>query len=451
MPPPKRLLLVNPWIADFTAYDLWAAPLGLLEVAARLRNRPELAVDFLDCLGMAHPSVSEAFHKKRPDGTGKLPSWSIPKPEALRRLAVPRAFKMYGISEDAFLAELKRRPRPDAVLVTSGMTYQYPGVQRTISLIREFWGDVPILLGGIYATLCAEHARAHSGADKVLPGQAGLSLESALTDLLGMEILLGRSGWHPAFDLLTDASALPLLTTRGCPFHCTYCASHLLQPVCSRRGIEDCLKELMWIRDSFPARHIAFYDDALLHDAASHAKPLFEGIIREDFDFAFHTPNGLQVREIDPELAVLMKKAGVLTVRLSVETTSERLLEKTGTNRKMGDLQSAVGHLEKAGYPRRELDSYLLIGLPGQTKREIEDSVRSVSALGIRSHFSFFSPIPGTVLWGDMATSGLVRDDEDPLLHNKILFLYRGWSVVPEELMELKQFQNQANAALRDS
>ena len=445
----KNILLVNPWIADFAAYDLWAKPLGLMEVAGRLRGHPDLTLDLLDCLEMHHPAVPEAFRRKKSDGTGKLLGWKIEKPEAFRSMNIPRALKLYGIPEAAFAGELERRPRPDAVLVTSGMTYQYPGVQRAIQRIRKQWKGVPVLLGGIYATLCAGHACSHSGADTILPGPAGLSLETALSDVLGTEIRLSRVDFPAACGLLSDVSSLPFLTTRGCPYHCTYCASRLLQPVRAQRPVEACLDELRWISAHLPTRHIAFYDDALLWDADRHAKPLFEGIGREGLGFAFHAPNGLQVKAIDAELAVLMRRAKVQTIRLSVETTSARLSKRTGTDRKMGDLALAAKHLEKAGYRRNELDSYLLIGLPGQTSDEIQESVNTVAALGIRSHYSFFSPIPGTALWGEMAADGLVHDEEDPLLHNKVLFPYRGWSISPDDLARLKESQNRSNAALR--
>ena len=146
-----------------------------------------------------------------------------------------------------------------------------------------------------------------------------------------------------------------------------------------------------------------------------------------------------------------MKRANVKTLRLSVETTSAGLLKRTGSDHKIGALAKAVESLEKAGYRRNELDSYLLIGLPGQTREEIEESVKIVASLGIRSHFSYFSPIPGTALWKDMAAGGRVHDDEDPLLHNKILFPYRGWSITPEALVELKRMQNGFNQSANTS
>ncbi len=73
-------------------------------------------------------------------------------------------------------------PRPDAVLVTSLMTYWYPGVTAAIRLVREYFPGVPVILGGIYASLCPDHARSHSGADLVLTGPWETGLPPHLAD-----------------------------------------------------------------------------------------------------------------------------------------------------------------------------------------------------------------------------------------------------------------------------
>ena len=71
-------------------------------------------------------------------------------------------------------------PVPRAILVTSLMTYWYPGVQETIQLLRSVFPEVPILLGGIYASLLPEHAQEHCGANEVLVGPGEADLEEAL-------------------------------------------------------------------------------------------------------------------------------------------------------------------------------------------------------------------------------------------------------------------------------
>ncbi|HED00998.1 MAG TPA: hypothetical protein ENN18_11580, partial [Proteobacteria bacterium] len=62
--PGPRLALINPWIYDFAAYDLWAKPLGLLYLAAILR-RNGFAVDFVDCLATRHPETSGGLNGER--------------------------------------------------------------------------------------------------------------------------------------------------------------------------------------------------------------------------------------------------------------------------------------------------------------------------------------------------------------------------------------------------
>ena len=51
----KKILLVNPWIYDFTAFDLWLKPLGLLYLASHLLNQG-YEVELLDCLNRLDPS-----------------------------------------------------------------------------------------------------------------------------------------------------------------------------------------------------------------------------------------------------------------------------------------------------------------------------------------------------------------------------------------------------------
>ena len=160
------LLLLNPWIYDFAAYDFFARPLGLLYLAGLLEARG-FEVHLLDCLGTPRA-------RPGPFGTGRYPKEILPTPPPLQD--IPRRYGRYGISEPEFLAQLARLPRPGVILVTSLMTYWYPGVAEAIRLARRRFPGTPVILGGIYATLCPDHARRHSGADLVVtgPGEAAL-------------------------------------------------------------------------------------------------------------------------------------------------------------------------------------------------------------------------------------------------------------------------------------
>ncbi len=123
------------------------------------------------------------------------------------------------------------------------MTYWYPGVAVAIRLAREHFPGVPVILGGIYATLCPEHAREHSGADRVVAGPGEAAIGPLLEEITGwsppgaivpdLDDLDSRP--YPALDLLEHPSYIPILTSRGCPLDCSYCASRQLQPVYRRR------------------------------------------------------------------------------------------------------------------------------------------------------------------------------------------------------------------------
>jgi radical SAM superfamily enzyme YgiQ (UPF0313 family) len=432
----KDVLLINPWIHDFAAYDFWMKPLGLLYAASLLRTFTTHRLTLIDCLDRFHPGLPGPFRGK-PDGRGPFPKETIPKPEAVR--GVPRRFSRYGLPVPLFMSELDRAPRPDAVLVTSAMTYWYPGVQAVIDLVRRRFGGVPVILGGIYASLCPGHARAESGADIVLPGPAEAGLLQALDQVLGG----GTTGPPdpsapgclppPAFDLLRDRTWLPVLTSRGCPMRCSFCASALLAPGFAQRSPASVLAEIAASRARFGTRHFAFYDDALLSGKRGHAWPLFEGLAAGP-RLALHAPNGLHVREIDAPTARLMRAAGLESLYLSLESTDPVLMSERCPKASPRDLECALRQLEAAGYRRSAVSIYLIAGLPGQAAASVAGSLAFVRGLGAVPRLAYFSPIPGTPEWARLVRTGVLDDRSDPLLHNKTAYAYLKSACPPEEL-----------------
>ena len=73
--------------------------------------------------------------------------------------------------------------KPDVIGITSGMTYWYPGLFKVIELIKRSFKEVPILLGGIYATLCHDHALKFSGADFVIQGKGEAKILDVISEL----------------------------------------------------------------------------------------------------------------------------------------------------------------------------------------------------------------------------------------------------------------------------
>jgi radical SAM superfamily enzyme YgiQ (UPF0313 family) len=415
MPQPP-LLLINPWIYDVAAYDFFARPLGLLYLAGLLESRG-FPVRLIDCLAVPHA-------RSGPFNTGRYPKEVLPPPPALA--SFPRRYGRYGISEKAFRRKLAETPRPAAILVTSLMTYWYPGVTAAIRLAREEFPDTPVLLGGVYATLCPGHARRHSGADLVVTGPAEEVVLKHLAALLNLSLPpLDPANLealpYPALHLADGLNFIPLLTSRGCPFSCDYCASCFMAPRYQRRSPLAVAEELLHCQRTLNLTEVAFYDDALLVSAETHLLPMLEELASRNAHFRFHTPNALHARFITREVALWLKRANFATLRLGVETAApgtKRLDQKLEAN----ELEAALRHLHEAGFTPRDIGVYLLIGLPGQADAEVAASIRRVRDLGSTPVLALYSPIPGTGLWPEALAASPYDLEHEPLYQNHSLF-----------------------------
>ncbi len=439
----RRLLLVNPWIYDFAAYDFWLKPLGLLMLASVLRDSGRYEVSLVDCLDRSHPAVRDSV-RWRDDGRGPFPKEQVAKPGLLRD--VPRRYSRYGIPPEAFASDLDSLSPPDAVLLTCTMTYWYPGVQAAVDLIRRKFGSVPVVLGGVYATLCPDHARSESGADVVVPGPAEATIFGVLRGLLGDDLPKGPavpSGLSslpaPAYDLLADRRWLPLLTSRGCPGRCTFCASRLLWPGFQQDSPDSVVSRISGLHRRFGTRHFSFYDDALLVAKENHVIPILEGVAGLGLPLSFHTPNGLHVREIDDGLAALFRRAGVKSLYLSLESAEAEWVREKTTKVAAGDFPRALKALVGAGFSPSDINVYVIAGLEGQDLRGVAESVRYVRRHGAVPRVAYFSPIPGTEEWAGLVARGIVTEGADPLLHNKVAFAHLGATSSPEEWAVLRE------------
>ncbi|MBC7350630.1 MAG: radical SAM protein [Candidatus Aminicenantes bacterium] len=447
MPANKHLLLLNPWVYDFTACDFWLRPLGLLYLAAILRKYTTFQVDFLDFLDSTRVVGNPGFRPRlRADGRASFYKEEVPKPEIFRH--IPRKFSRYGWPLNLAEDSLKRLPTPEAVLLTCTMTYWYPGVQAAVEVVRKIFGRVPVILGGIYASLCPEHAARESGADLVVAGPGENRIFGLLEEICGRGLLkpgvesVFFSGLDslptPAYDLYQDRSVACLLTSRGCPFTCSYCASRQLQPQFEPRSPDKVVSEIINLQ-RLGARQIAFYDDALLLNKEQHLEVILDRIIALSPGLNFHTPNGLSPRAIDYGLAVRLRQAGFSSIFLSLENADPAWLRETGPKVSPADLERALTFLEQAGYRREEISVYLLVGHPSQTREQVVDSLRLVKKLGARPRLAYYSPVPGTLDWQRLLESGQVRADFDPLLHNKLVFPYFWGRISPADLEEIKR------------
>ncbi len=418
-----HILLVNPWIHDFAAYDVWAKPLGLLTLASILRYHG-FNITYLDCLDRFHPKAPQTNPYAR-HGRGPYLKTKIPKPGGLED--IPRNFSRYGIEKKWFREDLLCIKRPDLVLMTSMMTYWYTGVQETIGVIKDIFPDMTIVLGGIYASLCHEHAQNYSGAHRIETGPGEEHILKMVGDYTGFSVNAKfdpddlDTYPYPAFELQRKIAYIPLLTSKGCPFACKYCASHFLNPKRMVRNPESVVQEIKRWHEKYKVEDFAFYDDALLVNAEKHAVPMLEGIIKAGLKVRFHTPNAVHIREISRQTARLMFQAGFKALRLGLETAAFDLRNELDRKVTVSEFASAVTCLREAGFDKNMIGVYLLVGLPGQKTESIENSIKTVRQNGATPILAYYSPIPHTALWSSAVASSRYDLESDPLFTNNAI------------------------------
>ena len=418
----NNLLLINPWIFDFAAYDLWSQPLGLLYLASFLRSQG-FNVSYIDCLRSYDPSVEI---KPKKYGIGNYRRQTVDKPSILGN--IPRKYARYGISESEFIGKLNNAPPPDAILLTSIMTYWYPGPAQIVKIVRRHFPDVPVILGGIYASLLPEHAREVVKPDYIIEGPGEWQVLRLLKKILNHPVAINEEYKnlddypYPAFDLIPNLRYLCVMTSRGCPFNCSFCAQKQIAAEFSQRNPESVVEEIRYHTKKYNLHDIAFYDDALFINREHHIKVILKKLIDTRLIVRLHTPNGLFIKDIDEELAKLMFQANFKTIRLSFETSHEDRSPEMGHKISNEGMIKAVDHLVKAGYSASDLEAYVIMGLPDQNLDEILESIIFVNNLGVQVRLASFSPIPKTRDFDRAVQSGIISPNSDPLLTNKTIF-----------------------------
>jgi len=414
------VLLINPWIYDFAAYDFWIKPVGLLSVGNFL-EKYGYQTFLIDCLDRFHPLFPDS--KKKKYGTGKFIRTSVEKPTILKH--VPRKYCRYGLPIEAFMQSLAQIPEPNIVLVTSGMTYWYQGPQTAIKILKQKFPKVPVVLGGIYATLCNEHAIQHSGADYVIKGSGEIAALKLVDSIIGNQrdykikaVKFPKPDYHHYKKLVS----VPIFTSIGCPYRCSFCASHLLSGEFEQRDPHEVIDEILYFYFKRHVRHFAFFDDALLIHQEKHLSVILDMIIEKQLNLNFHTPNGIHAKQITQELAKRMFKTNFKTIRLSYETSNKTRQQEMSMKVTDDNLANATDCLETAGIPRKAVDVYIIMGLPEQSFEEVVNSMLFVAGLGAKVRLSSFSPIPGTIDWDRSIELYNMPPNIDPLLTNNSIF-----------------------------
>lgn len=426
-----KILLVNPPIYDFSAYDFWLKPYGLLTVSGRLQKHCKLFLwDYLDRLQDIESGRTDQW------GRGAYRKKRLPKPPQFQQ--IPRHYYRFGRPRAELARFLEENAPFDAILIQTVMTYWYLGVREVIEDVRRASPAAKVIVGGFYATCCPDHA-ASLGADVVVRGDDLSPVFAALG------IAAPNEAGLPPWELYPTLKTGVITLTRGCPFRCEYCFVPQAGAGFSVRPMEECLRELAHLIQ-LGATDVAFYDDALLYRADTGLLPFLDAAMSRGLNANFHTPNGLHARFMTAETAKMMVRAGFGTFYLGYESNAAAFHGPSGGKVVSDELAAAADTLRRAGADMRHVIAYEMLGHPRFAAQQLEASMRFANGLGLRVMLSDFSPIPGTPD-GDLCDA--MADLSEPLNHNKTAFPI--WSLGAETVDYYKDLCRSLNRRLYET
>jgi len=224
-----------------------------------------------------------------------------------------------------------------------------------------------------------------------------------------------------------------LVGSRGCSFGCTFCGSSAVFGRRVRtRSIDDILEEIAEVSERWGVRNFTFSDDTFVFSESRTQQ--FCRALRE---------RGLQIRwscltrvNLSAKTLSTMKEAGCVLIGFGVESGSREVLARINKRIELDDVEAVF---EKARSVGIKTKAFFMIGLPGEGRREFDQSV--ALAIRIRPSYLWLSilvPLPGTEIYiENQAKGGSYLYSEDPVLSRRYKEFLRRFYLRPRYLLEV--------------
>ncbi len=406
-------LLINPWVTDFKLYDEWMHPVGLYLLGSLLKDKG-WNIEYINCLQRDTELKAKRYN------TGAFQSTILDTPQIFQD--VERHYRQYGITKSFFLENLRTAKKPDIIFLTSGMTYWIDGLKETYKQIKKVFPETPITIGGISAQLMPDLLKNTFPEALIYEKQILNNDVLQLSENLTLEVNNHNRSLLSMLEIIGPMKHGPILTTLGCPYNCSYCASKLIQKKFFVRSTEIIFEEVRYMAEEQNVLDFSFYDDALLFKPENNFLPLAEKILQLNKTLRFHTPNGLHIKWIDKNVAETMEKAGFKTLRFGYESGDKRHKDYTGYKTEQKEIRDKVRILLKAGFPAKDIGIYVMGGLPDQTPQLMFEDIRFINSLGVKAKPVFISPVPNTPLY-EFYKKRYPEIIKDPRIQNDIFFI----------------------------
>ena len=212
-----------------------------------------------------------------------------------------------------------------------------------------------------------------------------------------------------------------IITSRGCPNKCTYCSSAHFWGITVRfRSVENIIKEVEHLVEKYRIKELEFVDDTFTA-SASRVKNFCELLLAKRIKIKWIAY--ARVNTISKELLQIMKKAGCFRLNFGLESGSQDILNNIKKNITLEQVRNAIKLAKKEGF---FVDTSFMIGLPGDTKETVKQTIKF--AIELNPHSALFcitTPFPGTELYDEAIAKGWtsrIRSWDDAGLHMKTKF-----------------------------
>jgi radical SAM superfamily enzyme YgiQ (UPF0313 family) len=310
---------------------------------------------------------------------------------------------LYESATPPALAEVLAEVRPD-LIGFSTYTSTHDRFLQCLAEIRRLT-DVPILVGGPHATLYAEELTNLSSVDYIVRGEAediiadlvaGASRQEKPVVITAEPPELQSLPW-PDYTTVMNHQAMwsyPLVTSRGCPFQCSFCAiRRLIGSRWRSRDPQDCAAEVRAAVATLPNLKLLNVSD----DCPSLDLPRFKHFLRlllaEGLSLKLDV-NNMRADRLDAEMIQLLKQAGADKQCIGVESGNPEVFALVNKGETLADIERAAQLIKEGGL---ELALCFVIGLPGDTLARHRDSIALVKRLQPSLiYWNMAHPFPGT-------------------------------------------------------
>ena len=213
-------------------------------------------------------------------------------------------------------------------------------------------------------------------------------------DLINLERYFNFQSSMDFFPVFRNKRFLPLVTSRGCPFKCTYCHD-IFDKSIQYRSPKAVVDEIEYLIKKYGVREFHIVDD-VFNVNMKRAKIVLDAIIERNLNIHISFPNGLRADFFDDELIDKMQRAGVYRMALGIESGSQRIQDMIKKDLDINIIYDVVENLTRA---RMSVHGFIMLGFPSETRDEMKETIDFACDLGLTTaNFSLVIPNPGTDL-----------------------------------------------------